>query len=214
MTGDELISEGRRLQRPCAFLRSQANGLVAPVWYHEKKYQKPLSSDYRPWLTVDSRCIPGLPSSVSGYLTIYTDEVHCEGGRVEVTASWPQWDGTPLYAHAASVLPPVEVVFRRGGEAIGNWLKSVGWERDWRLNGNFRDKAIPPYWDVLTKEFPYFFESDIYAMLGGWHFPGQDDDWEQLMDEHLMVLTFRHSEPWVEAWRMRSGEFKVFQRIT
>ena len=59
-----------------------------------------------------------------------------------------------------------------------------------------------------------FFESDVFAMLGGWHFPGQDDDWEELMDEHLMVLTFRDSEPWVEAWRLRTGEFKVLQRIT
>jgi hypothetical protein len=54
----------------------------------------------------------------------------------------------------------------------------------------------------------------IYAMLGGWHFPGQDDDWAELVDEQLMVLTFRDSEPWVEGWRMRSGDFKVIQRIT
>jgi len=81
--------------------------------------------------------------------------------------------------------------------------------------GNFRDKAVTRrYWDVLEKEFPMFFESDVFAMLGGWHFPGQDDDWEELMDEHLMVLTFRDSEPWVEAWRLRTGEFKVLRRIT
>ena len=148
-------------------------------------------------------------------MTIYTDEEKCEGGRVEITPSWPKRDGTPLYAYAASVLPPLEVVFRRGSDAVGDWLQANNWTRDDRYNGNFRDKAVTrPYWDVLEKEFPMFFESDVFAMLGGWHFPGQDDDWEELMDEHLMVLTLRDSEPWVEAWRMRTGGFKVLQRIT
>jgi hypothetical protein len=41
-----------------------------------------------------------------------------------------------------------------------------------------------------------------------------DDDWHDLLDERLMVFTIRDSEPWVEAWRTRAGQFSVIQRIT
>ena len=51
-------------------------------------------------------------------------------------------------------------------------------------------------------------------LLGGWHFPMADDDWHELIDEQLIAFTIRDSEPWVEAWRMRAGQFRVIQRIT
>jgi hypothetical protein len=44
--------------------------------------------------------------------------------------------------------------------------------------------------------------------------PMADDDWHDLLDEQLMVFTIRDSEPWVEAWRTRTGQFRVIQRIT
>ena len=70
------------------------------------------------------------------------------------------------------------------------------------------------YEKVMAGEFPLCFKSDVYAILGGWHFPFADNDWHDLIDEQLMVLTVRGSEPWVEAWRTRSGQFRVIQRIT
>jgi hypothetical protein len=73
---------------------------------------------------------------------------------------------------------------------------------------------VSEYDRIYTREFPLYFESDIHAVLGGWHWPGQDDDWHDLIDEQLMVLTVRDSEPWVEAWRTRTSQFKVIQRIT
>ncbi|HEV3303348.1 MAG TPA: hypothetical protein VG055_27090 [Planctomycetaceae bacterium] len=35
MTSEELIAEGRKLERPCLFLRPQGAGPVAAVW-HER----------------------------------------------------------------------------------------------------------------------------------------------------------------------------------
>ena len=67
---------------------------------------------------------------------------------------------------------------------------------------------------IWRSEYPLYFNSDIYAVLGGWHWPGPDDDWHDLIGEQLMALTIRDSEPWVEAWRMKNDEFKVIQRIT
>jgi hypothetical protein len=214
MTSEQLIEEGRKLQRPCMFLRPQGAGPVAAVWY-ERDQDEIQSTGHHCWLTVDTRQIPGLPEPLTGYISVLSNEEYCEGGRVVITPSWPKRAGTKLYAHPASVLPPIDAVFARGSDLVEAWIRSHGWERSDRYNNNFKDKAIvDAYDDIHRQEYPLYFDSDIYAMLGGWHWPGQDDDWHDLIDEHLMVLTFRDSEPWVEAWRTRAGEFEVIQRIT
>jgi hypothetical protein len=211
MTAEQLIAEGRKLEKPCVFLRPQGSGPVAAIW-HDNEVD---SNGLRCWLTVDARHIAGLPASVTGFISVFTDEDSCEGGRIEVTSSRPKRTGIELYAHPVSVLPPIDAVFLRGGDPVGEWLRSNGWERDWGYNGNFKDKQVAgAYQKVFTSEYPMYIESDIYAMLGGWHLPFPDGDWTELLDEHLMMMTFHDSEPWVEAWRMKSGQFKVIQRIT
>jgi hypothetical protein len=128
---------------------------------------------------------------------------------------WPRRAGTRLYVQPAAVLPPIDAVFARGSEAVGGWIASHGWNRSVRYNDNFKGYAIvEAYERIWAREFPICYESDIYAVLGGWHFPCADDDWHDLIDEQLMVFTIRNSEPWVEAWRTRTGQFKVIQRIT
>ena len=213
MTSEQLIAEGRKLQRPCVFLRPQGTGTVAAIW-HERDGDDTETTDHC-WLTVDSRHVPGLPSSVSGYLSIFTDDEKCQGGHVEILSSWPERGGTQLYAHLASVLPPIDAVFARGSDAVGDWIRSHGWDRTDRYNDNFKDAAIVrEYERIWTREFPLYSQSDVYAVLGGWHWPCADDDWHDLIDEQLITLTVRDSEPWVEAWRTRSGQLKVIQRIT
>src|SRR5581483_1419446 len=107
MTAEQLISEGRKLQRPCFFLRPEGPGEIAAMWY-ERDEDQIESSAHHCWLTVDSRFVPGLPSSVNGYISIFTNEEECEGGRVEVSASWPTKEGLKLYAHPASIIPPLD----------------------------------------------------------------------------------------------------------
>jgi hypothetical protein len=214
MTSAQLIAEGRKLQRPCTFLRQKRTGPVAAIWY-KRDDNEIESTGHRCWLTMDARHVPGLPPSITGYISVFTDEEKCKGGRVEITASWPKRAGTELYAHAASVLPPVDAVFVRGSDAVGEWISSHGWQREWGYNANFKGKdVVREYERVWQREFPIYFESDIYAVLGGWHFPMSDDDWHNLLDEQLMVFTLRDSEPWVEAWRTRAGQFRVIRRIT
>ena len=214
MTAQQLIEEGRKLERPCVFLRPQGSGPVAAIW-HEWDDDEIEATGLRCWLTVDARLVPGLPASVTGFLTIFTDDRKCQGGRVEINQSWPKRPGTKLYAHSASVLPPVDAVFARGSETVGEWIRSHGWDRTERYNDNFKDSAVVrEYERVWMREFPLYFDSDIYAVLGGWHWPGADDDWHDLIDEQLIALTIRDSEPWVEAWRARTGQFNVIQRIT
>jgi hypothetical protein len=214
MTFDQLIQEGRRLERPCVFLRPVPNGRVAAVWY-ERDNREIESTGHRRWLSLDARQIPDFPSSINGCITVFTNETKCESGRLELTSSWPNRPGTKLYAYPASVLPPIDAVFARGSEAVGDWIQSHGWNRTDRYSDGFPDaKIVQQYEQVWMTEFPIYFESDIYAVLGGWHFPCADQDWHDLLDEQLMVFTLRDSEPWVEVWRKRSGKYKVIQRIT
>jgi hypothetical protein len=214
MTAEQLIEEGRKLQRPCAFLRPAVSGEVAAIW-HEPDDEEIDETGHRCWLTIDSRFVPGLSQSISGFISVFTNEDDCQTGRVEIETSWPKRKGTKLYAHSVSVIPPLDAVFSRGSDAVGEWLKANDWPRDERYNNNFKDKEITKaYEGIWFKEYPLYFEANNYAMLGGWHWPGPDNDWHSLIDEQLMVLTIRDSEPWVEAWRMKNGEFKVIQRIT
>jgi hypothetical protein len=197
MTSEQLLAEGRALERPCVFLRPQGPGTVAAVWY-ERDSQEIESTGHRCWLTVDSRYIPGSPSSVAGYISVFTDESTCQGGRIAVTPEWPARAGKKLYAHPAKVLPPIDAVFALGSDLVGAWLRLHGWERGCRCNSNFKDGAVvDAYEEIWYREFPICFESDIHAVLGGWHFPCSDDDWHDLLEERLMVLTIRGSEPWV-----------------
>src|SRR5271169_2738822 len=131
MTTEQLIEEGRKLQRPCAFLRSEGTGPVAAIW-HEPDDDEIASTGHRCWLTVDARQIPGLPHSVTGYISMFTDEEQCEGGHVKLAPSWPKRAGTELYAHSVSVLPPVDAVFQRGSDTVVEWLRANSWQRGWR----------------------------------------------------------------------------------
>ncbi|HEV2695926.1 MAG TPA: hypothetical protein VG347_23765 [Verrucomicrobiae bacterium] len=214
MTAEQLIAEGRKLQRPCYFLRPEVSGEIAAIW-HERDDDEIDETGHQCWLTIDARFIPGLHPSVKGFISVFSNEEDCQSGRVEVADSWPERKGVKLYAHPALVLPPLDAVIARGSDAVGDWLRANDWRRADRFNGNFADEeSTKAYNEVWRSEYPIYFDSDIYAVLGGWHWPGQDNDWHDLIDEHLMVLTIRDSEPWVEAWRTRSGDFKVIQRIT
>ena len=214
MTTEQIIAEGRRLQRSCFFLRPEGSGDIAAIWYDWNLQSRKLNS-HRPLISLDTRVIPQNSTQMSGFATVFVDEAKCTGGCVEILSSWPKIPGTSLYAHAANILPPIDAVFALGSESIGAWLCENNWTRKERYNENFRAaEIVKPYLELWRREFPIFFDSDIYAAIGGWHLPGQDSDWHDLLDERLMVLTFREAEPWVEVWRMRTGQFKVIQRTT
>jgi hypothetical protein len=63
-------------------------------------------------------------------------------------------------------------------------------------------------------EFPLYLSSDLYAVLGGWHFPWPEGDWYDHLEDRFIGMTLRDSEPWVEVWLSRSGRFEVCERIT
>jgi hypothetical protein len=211
MTVDELIEEGRRIARRTILLTPEGSGTPAAIWYGHDHGEE--SADgHRCWLSVDARFVPSC--TLRGWLSIFTDDESCEGGRVDVSSPPLNSSGVRLYPKEIEVLPPIDAVIARGSPAVDRWLEENEWQRDWLYNSNFRDRAIvEKYEAVWQREHPLYWK-EAYATLGGWHMGWPDDDWHELLDEKLLVQTYMESEPWVEAWQLRSGELKVIQRIT
>jgi len=51
MTSEQLIVEGRKLERPCNFLRAHGSGPVAAIWY-ERDDDEIESTGHHCWLSV------------------------------------------------------------------------------------------------------------------------------------------------------------------
>ena len=215
MNLDELLNEAQKLKRETILLRPVGEGEPAAIWY-EIDDEELDRTNHICWLTVDTSYIPNFKSNQGGrYLTVFTNEEDCETGRIEHSDSWPDRNGLPLFAHTADILPPIDAIISRGSPAIDPWLAKHNWNRNERYDTGFGDdNLIAQYEDLHFAQYPVYQNNDTYAVLGGWHCPGPDDDWHELIDEMLCVLTIQNSEPWVETWQKRNGEFSVKQRTT
>lgn len=215
MTPEILLAEGKKLIRPCMFLRPDSTGPVAAIW-HNRDRDEIDATGFRCWLTVTTSFIPGFPDDGPPFLSVFTDEEKCEGGRIEYSDIQSVRPGIELRATAESVLPPIEAVFARGADVVAQWLASPSWPRLEWYNDNFPDRdVVVPYERAWAESYPlYLRDACPDAVLGGWHWPCADHDWYQLIDEQLLVFTVADSEPWVEAWHLRSGQDRVIQRIS
>lgn len=212
MSFAHLVAEGRRLQRPTAVLFADGSSSPAARWY-ERDEAESKATGVRCWMTVDSRRIPGMPEGTEGYLTL-SGEANDLGAWVEFSTTWPRRQGTALYAYSAAVLPPLDAVFARGSATVGRWIEDNGGDRRDRYFGKIAwDPAVAAYESLEQSEHPIYGDSDAYAILGGWHLRFPDDDWHDLIDEHLMMFTLRDSEPWIEVWRTAAG-IRAIQRVT
>jgi hypothetical protein len=160
MTLEELIHEGRRLQRRTVLLTSDGSGEPAALWYGHD-YEEELPGGHRCWLSVNSRFIPLFDGR--GWLSIFTDDNSCQGGRVDVSSTPLKASGLPLYAKEIEILPPIDAVIARGSPAVDQWLAANDWERDCPYNSNFRDHAtVEKYEAIVRRENPLYW-NDAYA---------------------------------------------------
>ena len=212
MTAEELIKEGRVLTRPSIYLTAEPSGPVAAMWY-PRDYEDYNRTRVQCWLTVDTRHIPDFLPSEQTFITVFSHERRPDDGRVEITKTWPRQDGIPLYTHPMSLLPPIDVVFALGSPAIDAWLSSHGCKRTDDFLSSLEDDAIREYERAWQAESPYFAEQ-VYAVLGGWHMPWPEGDFNELLKDQLLIWTLQDPEPWVEVWRTAAGNFRVLQRIT
>lgn len=179
MTADDLISEGRRLARPCVHLRPDGEAAAA-VWRGEGLVPPP-GGGYEHWLTIDCRFSPAAAGPPAGCLSVYTDEGDGRGAVTHdpLAALSQARGGRLLFAHPAESLPPSEAVLLRGSPAVAAWLASLGWPAEWGWNGNFPDESVAEaYAEAQRVNLPPDGES-VLAVLGGWPVPWPDGGWPE-----------------------------------
>jgi hypothetical protein len=219
MTPEGLIAEGRRLQRRTILLSPTASGVRAAIWYPRDPDYDPDDDEPLCWLSVEAKFIPSFDRQ--GWLSIFTDDSMESdgGGRVEVSASPYKADGVSLFAEEITVLPPLDAVLARASPAVDAWLKENDWGHHRDRNRKFeKHPFVEAYEAIMVRENQLYAKrsdhSNVYATLGGWHTSWPEGDWHDLLDAKLLVHTYEEAEPWIEAWQMPTGEFKVIQRIT
>jgi len=117
-----------------------------------------------------------------------------------------------LYAHKYNSLPPVDGIFMKGSDMIGEFLAQYDWSRDEPFNDNFPNPIPGNYEADWQNNCPIYLDG-IVAVSGGWHMSWPDDDWVDLIDHELILWTLEDAEPWIEVFR-KDGEYKVIKRIT
>jgi hypothetical protein len=214
VTGNLLIEEGERLARNCVWLLSEGNPKeFAGVW-RGPGLVSPMAQGYEHWLSIGCRFLPRGIAPDSGCLSVYTKNVDRYGMViVDPAAELEHGKGRRLHAQPARSLPPIDAVFRFGSSEVRDWLVSVGWQPDWEYNDNFRDRATAEHYLRHWQQNCPLYREDVFAVLGGWHFPWPDGDWAELLDRPLVLWTVAESEPWVEVWGWDDG-FRVIQRVT
>jgi hypothetical protein len=216
MTGSELITEGKRLARPCVLLRDEGpTDRLAAVW-RGPGIVPVFKDSYLHWLTIDCRFLPAGLGPAGGCLSVYTDENDCESGMAlyNPSASLAVKEGpVELFATEARSLPPIDAIFRLGSPSVHDWLASQKWQPEWGYNENFKDPTPAREYLRNYQAVCPLYAGGAHAVLGGWHFPWPDGDWEERIDGRLLIWTFEESEPWVEVWGEGEG-FRVMQRIT
>jgi hypothetical protein len=178
--------EAERIARPCVLLVARSNGKAPAAAWRGPGVVPVSEGPYCHWLSIDCASLPTDLEPAVGVLSVYTNQDDCVSGLVAYDSSAKLVDsGVPLYAKPGRSLPPPDAIPS---------LDNEEYMRLWQSN------------------CPLYTEQAM-AVLGGWHFPWPDGDWEELRENSLLVWTIAESEPWVEVWRVPAG-FKVMQRVT
>ena len=217
MTGEQLLEEGQKIARPCVYLNDVGEGEIAALWGGAGVVESP-EGPYKHWLSLDCQFLPQNPANLTGCLSIYTDEEDIEGGIVapDANISLPSAENgsIPLFGQKSLSLPPIDAVFQFGSAAVQDWLSSYGWKPDWGYNDNFKGRDIVAEYESAIQKVSPIYNASTFAQLGGWNIPWPEDDWDELLDQILLVWTFKDAEPWVEVWLDNAQTMRVIQRIT
>lgn len=187
MAKSNLATRAERLARPSVLLKRTSNDASrAGVWGGPGVVPAP-KGPFRHWLSIDCRFLPAGLGPSRGVLSVYTHEEDGESGSVrhDPSAILCAAGGIPLYAYPVPSLPPPEALSAEDDEE---------YIRLWQSN-------CPLYTGEAT------------AVLGGWHFPWPDGDWEELREVPFLVWTLEDAEPYVEVWGGPDA-FRVMPRIT
>ena len=215
MTGEQLLEEGQKLARHCVYLRDVGEGEAVAVWGGPGAVAAP-DGLYKHWLSLDCRFLPE-PANLAGCLSIYTDE---EDEERSIVATDPAMlllateDGISLFGHNDLSMPPIDAVFRFGSAAVQDWLRDNNWKPEWGYNDNFNGRDAVADYERAVQNMSPLYTGTAFAQIGGWNMPWPEGDWEELLDQTLLVWTFQDAEPWIEVWQDAERRMHVIQRRT
>ncbi len=217
MKASDLIAEGNRLARPCIYLRDKGAGRPVAAWGGSSPVAAPIgAADHiHHWITLDCGLLPK-EVGLSGSASVFSARNGTQSGAFVINRTIPFEvgpDSVPLFAESALSLPPIDAVFRFGSPAVHAWLAQNNWEPSWGYNDNFRDRVTADAYEAAFQAQYPLYTGNAHAVVGGWHFTWPDDDWEQRLNDVLLLCTFKDYEPWVEVW-LHEGRFEVVERIT
>ena len=211
MNSNDLINIGWQLARLSINLHiAHPSEPVLAVWGGDGVVPAP-AGPYAHRISLDCHALPLTAQLHSGWLSIYVNTDDFEAGIVMVdpAATLPslQTNQIALGGTPARSFPPIDAVTQV--PQVHTWLASQGIVHDPKHNAYFDDE----YNRIYQQECP-FYSRDAIAVIGGWHFPWPEGDWQDRQEARLLIWTFQDEEPWVEAWQMSDGSFQVFQRIS
>ena len=212
MQSQDLVNTGWQLARPCINLHDALpSEPVIAVWGGDGIVPGPFGS-YAHWISLDCRALPHASQLQIGWLSVYVTTDDFESGVVVVDPATVVTNyyngGVALSGTRTHSFPPIDAVVQEA--QVKAWLASQDIVHDPVHNAYFEDEG---YNQVYQEQCPIY-SSQSVAVIGGWHFPWPEGDWQKLQESTLLVWTFRDAEPWVEAWLMPDGSFQVFQHIT
>jgi hypothetical protein len=217
MNVEQLLAEGHWLARPCTWLVTDATTTpIAAIWGGPGILQPP-AGPFEHRITVDCRYLPNPIPGVTGCLSVYQNTEQSEHGRVllDPTRSLaPPFHGRVLYAQPTMALPPLEGIFRFGSPIVAAWLQMNGWQRDWEYNSNFPDRNVADAYNRIYQEHTPLYTQAATAVLGGWHFPWPDGDWDERHAQQLVLWTLEDAEPWLEVWHDSTSQLRLIERNT
>ncbi len=214
---DFLMEEAIRLTRPCTWLVPEPNSEgIAAVWGGAGIVNPP-HEPHEHLMTFDCRFLPLELQNLQGCISVYQDEDDeiTELIRHDSTRELPFEIslGINLYPFRTTSLPPLEAIFHFGSQKIQDLVSAQGWEGGWDYH--IPNKSIEhAYLRAYQAQNPLYLKRNVFAILGGWHFPWADGDWEKMLDQELLLWTFQDAEPWVEVWRDKNKKFHRLGRIT
>ena len=202
---EELWEESARIALPVLHLKARKtkNTSQAPV----AVWNSSLSSGWKSgaWMRVDLRHHPNPKVQANGVLTVHIDHPRGPGKAIFEKSRKLQVEKgeKPLYGAREQDYPENSVLAVKASKKVRTAIEEsphamAEYEQAWWEEVHPRD---------------HLSDTAVYAQLGGWPITWPEDAADEQLRKHLVLRTYRDSEPWIEVFR--SGrKFEVFERIT